>query len=98
MMQSVWPNSTGWASLTQISPITPPLGAAIGFIVFIASTMNNVSPSLTVWPTVMNGLAPGSGAKYTVPTIGEGTAPGFGPDGFAGAGGATGGAGAATTA
>ena len=46
-------------------------GAGIWFIVFIASMMSSVCPSRTVWPTSMNGLAPGEGAPYAVPTIGE---------------------------
>ena len=41
----------------------PPLGAVIGFMVFIASTMNSVSPSFTVWPTLMKAGLPGSGDR-----------------------------------
>src|SRR5262245_623143 len=45
-------------------------------MVFIASTINSVSPVLTLLPTSMNGLPPGSGAAYAVPTIGDITTPG----------------------
>jgi hypothetical protein len=43
--------------------ITPPRGAVIGFITFIASTISRVSPALTVSPTLTNGSAPGSGRR-----------------------------------
>src|SRR5665213_2352343 len=62
MTSRVWPNSIGCASCTQISAILPERGAEMGFIVFIASTMKSVSPSLTVSPTLTNGGFPGSGA------------------------------------
>ena len=45
--------------------------AVIGFITFIASTISKVSPALTAVPTSMKGLAPGSGARKAVPTIGD---------------------------
>jgi hypothetical protein len=61
MTQRVWPYSTGVPSVTWISFTVPPLGAAMAFMVFIASTMNSVSPSLTVLPTLMKGGLPGSG-------------------------------------
>jgi len=48
-------------------------------MVFIASTMNSVSPSFTCWPTFTKGGLPGSAAAKTVPTMGEGTAPATGP-------------------
>ena len=67
-----------------ISVTVPLFGARIGFIVFIASTIKSVSPSDTLSPTLTKGGLPGSGATYTVPTIGEGTAPGGGPLGAAG--------------
>src|SRR5262245_59951518 len=54
----------------------PARGAGIWFIVFIASMIRSVSPALTVLPTSIKGLAPGSGAAYAVPTIGEMTTPG----------------------
>src|SRR5271170_7446816 len=85
MMRSVWPNSTGWASWIQISLILPDLGARIGFIVFIASTMKSVSPSFTVSPTLTKGGFEGSGATKTVPTMGDVTAPAAGPSRFTGA-------------
>ena len=50
---------------------TPPSGAVIGFITFIASTISNVSPALTVSPTSTNGFAPGSADRKAVPTIGD---------------------------
>ena len=54
----------------------PDYGAGIWFIVFIASTINNVSPSEILAPIEINAGAPGSGCIYTVPTIGDVTAPG----------------------
>ena len=47
----------------QALPEEPLFGAEIGFIVFIASTTNKVSPSLTCWPTLTKGGAPGVGAR-----------------------------------
>ncbi len=52
----------------------PALVARIGFITFIASMISSVSPALTLWPAVTNGLAPGSGDRKQVPTIGDLTA------------------------
>src|SRR5919112_6660195 len=71
MITSGWSNSTGWASATMILLTTPPAGAVIGFITFIASTMSRVSPALTASPTSTNGFAPGSGDRKAVPTIGD---------------------------
>src|SRR3982751_4556699 len=51
--------------------ITPPAGAVIGFITFIASTISKVSPALTASPTATNGAADGSGDRNAVPTIGD---------------------------
>jgi hypothetical protein len=51
------------AILDQICLTTPPRGAVIGFITFIASTISRVSPALTVSPTLTNGSAPGSGER-----------------------------------
>src|SRR3954470_22402057 len=70
------PNSTGWPSSTRICVTVPARGDGIWFIVFIASMISKVCPAVTLAPTSMNGLAPGSDAQYTVPTIGEGTTPG----------------------
>src|SRR5215216_1565163 len=70
------PNSTGWPSSTRICVTVPARGDGIWFIVFIASMIRSVCPADTLEPTSMNGLAPGSGAQYAVPTIGEGTTPG----------------------
>jgi hypothetical protein len=71
IIASGWSNSTGWPSLTMIFLTTPPAGAVIGFITFIASTISSVSPALTVSPTSTNALAPGSGERKAVPTIGD---------------------------
>src|SRR5262249_47200716 len=38
--------------------------------------ISRTSPAFTVVPTSTNGFAPGSGARYAVPTIGEATTPG----------------------
>src|SRR5215469_16822048 len=62
MTQRVWPNSTGVPSVTLISVTVPARGAVMAFMVFIASTMNSVSPSFTVLPTLMKAGLPGSGA------------------------------------
>src|SRR6185369_14033499 len=70
-MRSGWSNSTGWPSATMIFLTTPPDGAVIGFITFIASTISRVSPAFTASPTSANCLAPGSGERYAVPTIGD---------------------------
>jgi hypothetical protein len=40
----------------------PARGAGIWFMVFIASMISSVWPTLTLLPTSMKGLAPGSGA------------------------------------
>src|SRR5579885_3718786 len=65
-IRSAWPNSTGSASRTQISDTVPLLGARMGFIVFMASTIRSVSPSFTASPTLTNGGAAGWGAPSTV--------------------------------
>src|SRR5690606_14081347 len=57
------PYSTGEASETRMRVTLPDLCAGIWFMVFIASTMRTVSPSETLAPTSMKGLAPGSGAR-----------------------------------
>ena len=46
-------------------------------MVFMASTINSVSPSRTTEPTSTKNGAPGSGARYAVPTIGDVTTPGW---------------------
>src|SRR3954468_21470997 len=76
MITSGSPNSTGWPSSTRICVTVPARGDGIWFIVFIASMISKVCPADTLAPTSMNGLAPGSDAQYTVPTIGDGTMPG----------------------
>ena len=59
MTASGSPNSIGWPSAMRICLTTPARGAGIGFIVFIASTMNSVCPSLTWSPTLAKAGAPG---------------------------------------
>jgi len=63
MMTSGSPNSTGWPSSTRICVTVPARVEGIWFIVFIASMMISVSPTFTLLPTSMNGLAPGSEAR-----------------------------------
>src|SRR5690606_28864056 len=63
MTTSGSPYSTGCASWHRIAVTVPARGAGIWFIVFIASMMRRVWPSFTCWPTVMNGAAPGAGAR-----------------------------------
>ncbi len=41
----------------------PSHGDLTSFMVFIASMMNSVSPSLTFWPTSTNGGASGDGEE-----------------------------------
>ena len=54
------PNSTGAPSSTRMRFTVPARGAGIWFMVFIASMIRKVWPSLSVSPTLMNGSAPGS--------------------------------------
>ena len=56
------PYSTRAPFSARIRVTRPPLGARTGFIVFIASTMKSVSPSLISSPTATNGRPPGSDA------------------------------------
>ena len=44
---SGWSNSTGWPFSTSTDFTVPALGARIGFITFIASTISSVSPAAT---------------------------------------------------
>ena len=60
--------------VTRMAVTVPERGEGIWFIVFIASMIRSVWPSLTCVPTSMKSRAPGAGDKYTVPTIGEGMA------------------------
>ncbi|MCY1560534.1 hypothetical protein D9M68_976750 [compost metagenome] len=78
--------------------------AGIWFIVFIASMISRVWPSVTLVPTSAKVGLPGSGERYAVPTMGEvrvpgldarsstavGTAAGTEPAGASGAGAACG--------
>src|SRR5690606_30904391 len=57
------PNSTGCASSMRMAVTVPARGAGIWFLVFIASMMSSVWPSLTFWPISTNGLASGEGAR-----------------------------------
>src|SRR5690606_17483507 len=57
------PNSTGAASSTRMRFTVPACGAGIWFIVFMASMMRSVCPSVTVSPTFTKGGAPGSGCR-----------------------------------
>src|ERR1051326_8679207 len=91
------PNSTGFVSGTQISTIFPSRGARIGFITFIASIMSNVSPFFTISPALTKEGFPGSGDKYTVPTMGDGTVSPEGTSAITGAIASLWGAGAADT-
>ena len=56
-----WPYSTGCASSTQTSRMTPVISASISFMIFIASMMQTVCPELTRVPTLAYGSAPGLG-------------------------------------
>ncbi len=56
---------------TKQALITPLLSASTWLNIFIASIRQRVSPAATLWPISKNGLAPGVGARNTVPTIGE---------------------------
>src|SRR5262249_53311708 len=63
MTASGWPYSTGEESVTRMREMVPDLCAGIWFIVFIASMMRMVWPSLTLAPTATNGALPGSGER-----------------------------------
>ena len=67
----VCPNSTVCPSLTQTSLTTPSADEGTWFIVFIASTIITVWPFFILSPIFTNFFAPGSGAKYAVPIIGD---------------------------
>ena len=56
------PYSTGCLSLMRIAVTVPARGDGIWFIVFIASMIRRVWPSLTCVPTSMKWRAPGAGA------------------------------------
>ena len=51
MTNNTWPYSTGSPFCTRIDLITPETSASIWFIIFMASMMHSVSPSLTRSPT-----------------------------------------------
>jgi hypothetical protein len=62
MMNSGWPYSTGWPFSTRIClDRARRLVASISFMIFIASMMQIVSPSLTGCRLRRTGLAPGRG-------------------------------------
>src|SRR6056297_194678 len=54
------PYSTGAPSSIRMRLTVPDRGAGMWFMVFIASTMSSVSPSLTCAPTEIKASAPGS--------------------------------------
>ena len=51
IINSGWPNSTGWPFSTRILVTTPDTSESISLSSFIASMMHRVSPSLMVEPT-----------------------------------------------
>ena len=59
MTNRTWPNSTGSPLVTWIAAMRPATSASIWFIIFIASIMHSVSPTLTSSPTLTNGSASG---------------------------------------
>src|ERR1019366_4362231 len=63
MMNSGWPNSTGSPFLASIAVTRPALSDSIWFIIFMASMMHNICPTLISIPISTNGLAPGVEAE-----------------------------------
>ena len=63
MIATVWLYSTISPGCARMRATVPSHGDLISFMVFIASMMNRVSPSLTFWPTSTNGGASGEGAE-----------------------------------
>lgn len=63
MTKSGSPNSTGWPSSTRTAVSLPERGAGMWFIVFMASMMRIVCPSLTLVPGCTKVGAPGSGER-----------------------------------
>src|SRR5690606_17109658 len=77
MTTSGSPYSTGSASSTRMREMVPERWAGIWFIVFMASMMSTVCPSVTLLPTATKGGLPGSGERWAGPTIGEVRVPGW---------------------
>src|SRR5271155_3678587 len=90
MANSSCPYSIGWPLLPIFFTISPAMSDSISFSSFIASTMHSTCPTSTVSPTFTKGGAPGDGASYIVPTMGDFTMCRF----SSGAGSTGGGAGA----
>src|SRR5450631_665351 len=63
MMNSGWPNSTGSPFLVSIAVTLPALSDSIWFIIFIASMMHRICPTLISIPISTNGAAPGVEAE-----------------------------------
>ena len=61
------PNSTGVPSSTNIRATLPDFGAGIWFIVFMASTIRIVCPSVILSPIEINGSEPGFSLKINSP-------------------------------
>src|SRR5665213_2559549 len=59
MMNSGWPNSTGSPFFASIAVIRPSLSDSIWFIIFIASMMHRIWPTLISLPISTKGFAPG---------------------------------------
>ena len=60
----LWAKLVGAAGQAPcLCPFVPALGAGMWFIVFMASMISTVWPSVTVAPTVTKGVAPGSAAR-----------------------------------
>src|SRR5207253_10196564 len=63
MVNSGWSYSTGWPFSTRMDSITPLDPAWMWFIIFIASTMQMVSPFFTLWPTSTKAGEVGAGVR-----------------------------------
>ena len=63
MTNSGWPNSTGSPFLARIAVTRPALSDSIWFIIFIASMMQSIWPTLISMPISTKGLAPGADAE-----------------------------------
>jgi hypothetical protein len=63
MMNNGWPNSTGSPFLARIDVTRPALSDSIWFIIFMASMMHRICPTLISWPISTKGLAPGAEAE-----------------------------------
>src|ERR1700677_1057147 len=63
MMNKGWPNSTGSPFLARIAVTRPALSDSIWFIIFMASMMQRICPTLISWPISTKALAPGAEAE-----------------------------------